>query len=197
MDQKRLILAAFLSLLVLLAWSYFFQPPKPEPLNPPPASALPTPESADASTAGAAESTSPEAGDAAAAREAIAAAAEQRVEVDTKRRPRGVLESGRAGPLLSRQRRHRSRRPAPRDGARARGRALPVRVDRSFGSTASDQRRAVRGRGSRARADRHQPGRSLRVQRRRRRRDQGVSLPRERTDRGGHPPRRQAALGAW
>ena len=84
MDQKRLILAAFLSLLVLLAWSYFFQPPKREPMNPPQVSAVPTAESSDAATAGAVEPTSTEAGDAATVRETIAASAEQRVEVDTK-----------------------------------------------------------------------------------------------------------------
>ena len=110
-------------------------------------------------------------------------------------RPRGVQQPRRAAPFVPRQRRHRSRRQAARDGARARPRAVPVRADRSCRSAVAAQRRVVRGRRSRAWTDRHQSGRPLRVQRRRRRCDQGVSLPRQRSDRGGHPCRRQRPLG--
>ena len=128
-------------------------------------------------------------------RATIGAAAEQPVEIETKVGHARVHQSRRSAPLVPSQRGHGSRRHAARDGASASGGPLPLRLDRSFGRPTSDQRRVVRGRGSGARADRHQPGRSLRVQRRRRRGNQGVSLPREWTDRGGDSPRRQGALG--
>jgi YidC/Oxa1 family membrane protein insertase len=84
LDQKRLIFAAFLSLLVLLAWSYLFPAPKREPIPPPPASG----EAAEGSSAvvGPAENEAvgaPEA-EPATPRESVAATAEQRVDVDTK-----------------------------------------------------------------------------------------------------------------
>jgi YidC/Oxa1 family membrane protein insertase len=87
LDQKRLILAAFLSLLVLLAWSFFFQAPAPKP---PPAAAPeavtegPSPE-AETITGEAPSATADEgrAAAVAAPREPIGATAEQRVEVDT------------------------------------------------------------------------------------------------------------------
>ncbi|HEX2464405.1 MAG TPA: membrane protein insertase YidC [Thermoanaerobaculia bacterium] len=84
MDQKRLILAAFLSLVVLLAWSYFFQPPKTVPIEAPVVVAEPTTEPDGGATAAVGESTETESVDAATARETIGAEAEQRVEVDTE-----------------------------------------------------------------------------------------------------------------
>ncbi len=194
MDQKRLILAAFLSLLVLLAWSYLFQSPVREPVTPRLDSSEPSAAPAVDGTAGVAESTSTEA-DATVEREAIGAGAEQRVEVDTKLGH--AVFTNRGAQLLS----YRVNEVTGHDGkplemVRARDRGpYPFAVDRSCRSAAAARRCAVCGRRSRAWTDRHQSGRSLRVQRSCGRRDQGVPLPRQRSDRGGHPCRRQRSLG--
>ena len=129
--------------------------------------------------------------------EAIAAAAEQRVEVDTKRWPRGVHAT--AAPSSSRTASTTS--PAddgqPLEMVRARGRGpYPFALTDPAGAPLplNDALFAVEG------PERGPTGTSQVVRFEYSgdagRRDQGVSLPRQRSDRGGHPGRRQRAPGA-
>ena len=198
MDQKRLILAAFLSLLVLLGWSFLLSgAPKREPVTPAVSADAPTARAVRPATAGVPASPPPT------TQATRAAPRARRSRPPPSSASRSIPSRGhavftnRGAQLLS----YRVKDVTGQDGqplemvrARAEG-PYPFALTDPTGAPLRSTTRCSRSRGPSV-GDRRQPGRAVPLQRRRRRRDQGVPVPRQWSDRGGDPPRRRGIRGA-